>query len=145
MLKGFKDFLLRGNIVDLAVAVVIGTAFTALVSQFTASFLNPLIGLVTGGGATGGTFTVNGQTFTYGDFVGAVITFVLTAAVVYFVVVLPMKTIMERRKRGEEAGPVAPTQVELLVEIRDLLRSQQGQGPGHDPSGPGTTSLPGQL
>ena len=52
---------------------------------------------------------------------------------------------MERRRRGEEAGPAAPTQVELLVEIRDLLRAQQGLGPGHDPSGPGTTVLPGQL
>jgi large conductance mechanosensitive channel len=145
MLKGFKDFLFRGNIVDLAVAVVIGTAFTALVTQFTASFLTPLIGLVTGGGTTGGQFTVNGQTFTYGEFIGAVITFVLTAAVVYFVVVLPMKKVLERRKRGEEAGPVAPTQVELLVEIRDLLRAQDGKGPGDNPIGPGTTSLPGQL
>jgi large conductance mechanosensitive channel len=74
-----------------------------------------------------------------------VITFVLTAAVVYFAVVVPMKTIMERRKRGEEPGPAEPTQVELLVEIRDLLRAQQGQGRGSDPSGPGTTVLPGQL
>ncbi|SCX38753.1 large conductance mechanosensitive channel [Klenkia marina] len=145
MLKGFKDFLLRGNIVDLAVAVVIGTAFTVLVTQFTESFLTPLIELVTGGGETGGQFTINGASFTYGAFISAVITFVLTAAVVYFVVVVPMKKILERRKRGEEAGPVAPTQVELLVEIRDLLRAQQGQGPGHDPSGPGTTVLPGQL
>jgi large conductance mechanosensitive channel len=145
MLKGFKDFLLRGNIVDLAVAVVIGTAFTALVTSFTKSFLEPLIGLIGGGGVDGGTATVNGQSFTWGAFINAVITFVLTAAVVYFVVVLPMKAIMERRKRGEEAGPAEPTQVELLLEIRDLLRAQQGMGPGHDPSGPGTTVLPGQL
>ena len=62
-----------------------------------------------------------------------------------FVVVVPMKTLMQRRKRGEEPGPVAPTQVERLLEIRALLRSQQGTGPGHDPSGPGTTVLPGQL
>jgi large conductance mechanosensitive channel len=136
---------LRGNIVDLAVAVVIGTAFTALVAAFTASFLQPLIGLVAGGGVKGGTATVDGQVFTWGAFINALITFVLTAAVVYFVVVLPMKAIMERRQRGEEAGPVVPTQVELLVEIRDLLRAQQGQGPGPDRSGPGTTVLPGQL
>ena len=64
MLKGFKDFLLRGNIVDLAVAVVIGTAFLALVTAFTASFLLPLIGLIGGGGVDGGTLTVNGQKFT---------------------------------------------------------------------------------
>ena len=145
MIKGFKDFLLRGNIVDLAVAVVIGTAFTLLVASFTESFLEPLIGLIGGGGVNGGTLEVDGQFFTWGAFINQVITFVLTAAVVYFVVVLPMKTIMERRKRGEEAGPAEPTQVELLVEIRDLLRAQQGQRPGHDPSGPGTTVLPGQL
>jgi len=145
MLKGFKDFLLRGNVVDLAVAVVIGAAFTALVTSFTTSFLRPLIGLLAGGGTNGGSFEVNKQLFTYGAFINALITFLLTATVVYFAVVLPMKTIAERRKRGEEAGPVAPTQVELLVEIRDLLRSQQGRGPGTDPSGPGTTVLPGQL
>ena len=76
---------------------------------------------------------INGQDFTWGAFISAVITFVLTAAVVYFVVVLPVKAIMERRKRGEEAGPAEPTQVELLVEIRDLLRAQQGAGPGTRP------------
>jgi large conductance mechanosensitive channel len=129
VLKGFKDFLLRGNVVELAVAVVIGAAFTAVVSSFTESFLQPLIGLVGGGGVTGGMTTVNGQHFTWGDFINQVITFVLTAAVIYFVVVLPMKTIAERRRRGEEAGPSQPTQVELLVEIRDLLRAQQGLPP----------------
>ena len=145
MLKGFKDFLLRGNIVELAVAVVIGTAFTALVSAFTTSFLEPLIGLLGGGGVDGGVATVNGQQFTWGAFVNAVITFVLTAAVLYFLVVVPMKRIMERRARGEEPGPVAPTQVELLVEIRDLLRAQGGRGPGAGETGPGTTELPGRL
>ena len=144
-MKGFKDFLLRGNVVDLAVAVVIGAAFTAVVNSFADSFLTPLIALITGGGELGGTFTVNGQTFTYGAFISQVVTFVLTAAVVYFAVVLPMKALIERRRRGEEPGPSQPTQVELLVEIRDLLRTQQGAGPGHDPSGPGTTTLPGQL
>jgi large conductance mechanosensitive channel len=145
VIKGFKDFLLRGNVVDLAVAVVIGAAFTAVVTSFTESFLRPLIGLVGGGGPTGGSFEVDGQTFAWGDFLNSLLTFVLTAAVVYFVVVLPMRLILERRTRGEEAGPVTPTQVELLVEIRDLLRAQQGRGSGQDPSGPGTTTLPGQL
>ena len=145
MIKGFKDFLLRGNVIDLAVAVVIGTAFTALVTAFTTSFLLPLIALIGGGGENGGEFVINEQHFTWGAFISAVITFVLTAAVVYFVVVLPVKAIMERRKRGEEAGPAEPTQVELLVEIRDLLRAQQGLTAGHDPSGAGMTSLPGQL
>jgi large conductance mechanosensitive channel len=145
MIKGFKDFLLRGNVIDLAVAVVIGTAFTALVTSFTDSFLKPLIGLIGGGGKHGGELVVNQQHFTWGAFISALITFVLTAAVVYFVVVLPIKALMERRRRGEEPGPVTPTQVELLVEIRDLLRAQQGTDPGRDPSGVGTTTLPGQL
>ncbi|SDF27884.1 large conductance mechanosensitive channel [Blastococcus aurantiacus] len=125
MIKGFKDFLLRGNVVDLAVAVVIGAAFTAVVTSFTTSFLEPLIGLVGGGGVDGGVFEVDRQKFTWGSFVNQLITFVLTAAVVYFVVVTPMKRLMERRAAGEEPGPAAPTQVELLVEIRDLLRAQQ--------------------
>jgi large conductance mechanosensitive channel len=129
VLNGFKDFLLRGNVVELAVAVVIGAAFTAVVSSFTESFLQPLIGLVGGGGVTGGTTTINGQRFTWGDFINQVITFALTAAVIYFVVVLPLKTIAERRRHGQPVGPVAPTQVELLVEIRDLLRAQQGLPP----------------
>jgi len=129
VVRGFKDFLLRGNVVELAVAVVIGAAFTAVVTAFTTSFLQPLIGLVGGGGKNGGEWVVDGQHFTWGRFLNALITFVLTAAVIYFVVVLPLKIVMERRKRGEEAGPVAPTQLELLAEIRDLLRAQQGLEP----------------
>lgn len=133
MIKGFKDFLFRGNVVDLAVAVVIGVAFAALVTAFTESFLNPLIALVGGGGENGGSIEVDGQLFTWGAFLNAVITFVLTAAVVYFVVVVPMKKIQERRARGQEAGPAAPTDVELLAEIRDLLAAQRGAAPGVQP------------
>ncbi len=132
MLKGFKDFLLRGNVVDLAVAFVIGTAFAALVASFTESFLNPLIGLVGGGGENGGSIEVDGQLFTWGAFLTAIITFVLTAAVVYFVVVVPMKKIQERRQRGEEAGQAAPTDVELLAEIRDLLAAERNTPPQTD-------------
>ena len=115
-----------------------------MVASFVDSFLTPLIGLVGGGGELGGEVVINEQRFTWGAFLSSLIGFALTAAVVYFVVVMPMKQLIERRKRGEEAGPVQPTQVELLVEIRDLMRAQQGQGPGRDPSGPGTTTLPGQ-
>jgi large conductance mechanosensitive channel len=129
VIKGFKDFLLRGNVIDLAVAVVIGAAFSNLVNAFKDSFLTPLINLVGGGGQFGGRFTVDAQDFTWGSFLSQVVSFVITAAVIYFVVVYPMRRILERRKRGEEAGPVAPTQVELLVEIRDLLRVQQGLPP----------------
>jgi large conductance mechanosensitive channel len=124
-LQGFKDFLLRGNVVDLAVAVVIGAAFTAVVNAFAADFLTPLIGLVGGGGRLGGQFEIAGQAFRWGAFISQVISFALTATVVYFLIVLPMHSLMERRRRGEEPGPVQPTQVELLVEIRDLLRAQQ--------------------
>ncbi|MBA3418764.1 MAG: large conductance mechanosensitive channel protein MscL [Geodermatophilaceae bacterium] len=129
MLKGFKDFLLRGNVVDLAVAVVIGVAFAAVVAAFTAAFLTPLIAMVTGGGGVGGTFTINGESFDYGSFISALIAFILTAAVIYLVVVVPIRRIQERRQRGEEAGQAAPTDVELLAEIRDLLAAQQRVAP----------------
>lgn len=126
--------MLRGNVVELAVAVVIGAAFTALVSSFTSSFLTPLIGLVGGGGDTGGIAEVNGQMFTWGAFIGAIITFVLTAAVIYFAVVLPLKKIAEMRARGEEAGPTTSTDVELLTEIRDLLRGGAGMAAAPAPT-----------
>ena len=136
MLKGFKDFLLRGNIVDLAVAVVIGTAFTALVGSFTNSFINPLLGLVGGGGPKGMTVTVNGQDFTFGAFITALITFTITAAVIYFFVVVPMKTVQERLAKGKEEAPVAvPEDIQILREIRDSLAAQQRPG--------GTTGLGG--
>ena len=135
MLKGFKDFLLRGNVVDLAVAVVIGAAFSNLVNAFKDSFLTPLINLVGGGGQFGGTSSVDGQDFTWGAFLSQVVSFVITAAVIYFVVVYPMRRLVERRRKGEEAGPVAPTQAELLAEIRDLLRAQQGLDPATEDDG----------
>ncbi|MFC5062687.1 large conductance mechanosensitive channel protein MscL [Actinomycetospora atypica] len=134
MLKGFKDFLLRGNVVDLAVAVVIGAAFTAVVTAFTNAFLKPLIQVVTGGGDLAGTFVVRGVVFDYASFINSVVTFVLTAAVIYFLVVVPLKVITERRRRGEETGPSEPTDVELLTEIRDLLR-EQGRGGRRDDGG----------
>jgi large conductance mechanosensitive channel len=125
VLKGFRDFIMRGNVVDLAVGIVIGVAFTALVTSFTNSFLKPLIGLIGGGGTEGGTVTVNGQEFTWGAFINAIITFVLTAAVLYFLVVLPMNKLAERRKRGQVEEPEAQSdEVILLTEIRDALRSR---------------------
>ncbi|MEJ8280494.1 large conductance mechanosensitive channel protein MscL [Pseudonocardia spirodelae] len=141
MIKGFKDFLLRGNVVELAVAVVIGAAFTAVVTAFTAAFLKPLIQLFSGGGELAGSFEVNGVAFDWASFVNALITFVITAAVVYFLVVLPLKTLEERRRRGEEPAPAEPTQVELLTEIRDLLREARGEEAAGrhavgDPDGP---------
>lgn len=125
MIKGFRDFIVRGNVVELAVAVAVGTAFAALVEQFGNSFIKPLVALIGGGGVDGGTFTVDGQTFNWGAFVNAVIFFLLTAAVIYVVVVVPLNAFEERRKRGQAPVDVPPTQEELLTEIRDLLRNQQ--------------------
>jgi large conductance mechanosensitive channel len=124
MLKGFKDFIMRGNVVDLAVGIVIGAAFTALVGQFTKSFLEPLIKLMSGGkGIQAGVPTVRGIPFDWAAFMNAIITFVLTAAALYFLVVLPMNKLAERRRRGEEPPPAAPSEeIKLLTEIRDALR-----------------------
>jgi large conductance mechanosensitive channel len=125
MLKGFRDFVLRGNVVDLAVAVVIGAAFTAVVNSFVSSFLTPLIALVGGGGKFGGKWEVNQQFFTWGAFLSTVIGFLVTAAVVYFLVVLPVHRLLQRVVKGDAPVPAGPTEIELLVEIRDLLRAQQ--------------------
>jgi large conductance mechanosensitive channel len=129
MIKGFKDFILRGNVIDLAVAVVIGAAFTTIVTAFTNGILQPLINGVSPPSSQGlGIQLIGGKESTYIDLsavISAAINFVIVAAVVYFIIVLPLNTIKERRKRGEEAGPAEPTDVELLAEIRDLLRAQQ--------------------
>jgi large conductance mechanosensitive channel len=126
MIKGFKDFLMRGNVVELAVAVVMGAAMTALVASFGAAFLNPLITLVTGGAEVGGEFTVNGVVFPYGVFLNGVLVFFLTALAVYFVVVLPMNKLRERFAPTAEEVHVQ-AEIEVLQEIRDLLREQRPQ------------------
>jgi large conductance mechanosensitive channel len=132
MIKGFKDFILRGNVVDLAVAVVIGAAFGSIVTAFTQRILQPLINAVTPPESPGfGIQVVPGKESTYIDLaslITATLNFVIVAAVVYFLIVLPLNSLKERRKRGEEAGPAEPTDVELLIEIRDLLRAQHERG-----------------
>lgn len=152
MLKGFRDFLMRGNIIDLAVAVVVGSAFTAIVTAFTNSIIKPLISLVGSGGLKN-----SGMVISLGDprndltnihlevAINALITFFITAGVVYFLFVLPMTKVQERRKRkyGTKSDP---TSTELLTEIRDLLRTQQGpstgtaQVTGGDGNGDGETT-----
>jgi large conductance mechanosensitive channel len=124
-LQGFKDFIMRGNVIDLAVGIVIGAAFGTLVTSLTESFITPLIRAISGGtDKIGGRFTINGQPFDYANFINALITFVITAAVLYFFVVLPMNKLAERRKRGEEPPPNKPSEeVLLLTEIRDALRA----------------------
>lgn len=141
MLKGFKEFLLRGNVVDLAVAVVIGTAFVAIVTAFTESIIEPLVNALGGSDAAQGLgFRVlpdNPATFIdIGNIVNAVISFLTIAAVVYFLIVVPVTHLQERRARAKATGEevVAPTEAELLTEIRDLLRDRAGQlDPQPDP------------
>ncbi|QGU04042.1 large conductance mechanosensitive channel protein MscL [Corynebacterium comes] len=133
MFQGFKEFIMRGNVIDLAVAVVIGGAFTAIVTAFSDNLINPLIAALGGSDVSGlGFHVISDNPATFLDF-GAVITaainFLLIAAVVYFVIVAPMNKLNEiaARKRGipqDEEEPV-PADVELLTEIRDLLGSRQ--------------------
>ncbi|MBB5872455.1 large conductance mechanosensitive channel [Allocatelliglobosispora scoriae] len=124
MLKGFRDFVMRGNVVDLAVGVVIGAAFTTVVTSFTDSFLKPLIGLVGATGPLGAVIKLPGAgpDITWGAFVSTLISFVMTASVVYFLVVLPMNKLAERRKRDASPAPASVSEeVALLREIRDAL------------------------
>lgn len=138
MLKGFKDFILRGNVIDLAVAVVIGSAFTAIVNSVVASIITPLVSLFFKADAAGQfgpqVPSIYGDmvTFPLGDLISAIISFLAVAVVVYFVFVLPMNTFkahVEARKgtRAEEPQdePAAATEAEMLVEIRDLLKAQR--------------------
>jgi large conductance mechanosensitive channel len=147
VLKGFKDFIMRGNVIELAVAVVIGTAFTAVVTSVVNGILNPMIASIGGSNVSGLSWTiVEGNAKSTLDFAAvltAIINFILIAAVVYFVLVMPMKRIQERRKRGEEAGPSEPTQVEVLMEIRELLRGQQQQSRHGQPQAPNPNPNPG--
>ncbi|MBF4609551.1 large conductance mechanosensitive channel protein MscL [Curtobacterium sp. VKM Ac-1393] len=159
-MKGFKEFLLRGNVIDLAVAVVIGAAFTAIVTAIVSSLINPLIGAVFNASSLDKALvwsipTVSGGSakILFGAIIGAVINFVIVAAVVYFALVVPVnhlkKVAFERVKNDEEQTPqdVPPTDVEVLLEIRDLLRSQNGVStstgtgahiaPSDAPEGPG--------
>ncbi len=134
MLKGFKDFLLRGNIVDLAVAVVIGTAFAKVVSVIISNIINPLLAAIVSGKTSPGfgpqLRSDNPNTFmNFGGIINEVIVFTLTAAVIYFIVIVPMNHIMSLRKQGVEPEPAAPSEdVLLLTEIRDLLRGQSLEG-----------------
>ena len=108
MLSGFRQFLLRGNVIDLAVAVVIGGAFGAVIAALVKDLLTPLIGAVVGAPDFSAlSFSVNGSQFLIGDFINAVVTFVLVAAAVYVFVVTPMNMMTERRRRGE--APADPT------------------------------------
>ena len=127
MLKGFKDFIMRGNVIDLAVAVVIGAAFTAVVNSIVVNIFNPLIGALFKADSLNEAFNVSigDATIKFGAVVGAIITFLIVAAVVYFVFVLPINKMKEHAEARRKAGVVtekAPvTEIDVLTEIRDLL------------------------
>jgi large conductance mechanosensitive channel len=126
MIKEFREFLLRGNVIDLAVAVILGAAFGAVVTSFVEDLLTPLIAAVGGkpdfAGLTG---TVNESRFRYGEFINAIVSFLIIGASVFFLVVKPVNALMARRKAGEEPEPEAvPENVVLLGEIRDLLKAR---------------------
>ncbi len=127
MLRGFKAFLLRGNVVDLAIAVVIGAAFGGVVSAFADDVIGGLIGVIGGSpdfGRAG--FTVNGSKIVYGSTITALINFLIVAAVIYFVIVVPMTRLAARDDGGADADTPAPSdEAVLLTEIRDLLRAQR--------------------
>ena len=135
MIKGFKEFITRGNVIDLAVAVVIGAAFSAIIAAVVANFINPLIGaLVPSGDLSTWVIEVPGifapASFGIGAIISAIIQFLAVALVVYLVLVVPMNKFKERQaaKAGvaepESEEEKLPTEQELLVQIRDLLEKQ---------------------
>jgi large conductance mechanosensitive channel len=124
MLKGFREFIMRGNVVDLAVGIVIGVAFGAVVSGFVNGIVNPIIAAIFGKPNldTVGTFDINGAHFSIGLVLTPLVNFVFVAAALYFLVVLPVNALRARYEKPAEPG--GPTEVELLTEIRDALRTR---------------------
>jgi large conductance mechanosensitive channel len=129
MLKGFREFALRGNFIDLAVAVVVGAAVATLIGSISEGLILPIIGIFLGGGVDAGQIEINGQIIDVSLMINALITFIITMAVIYFAFVVPMNKLRERM--GEKAVDATPADVKLLTEIRDLLQAQQG-GPAKD-------------
>jgi large conductance mechanosensitive channel len=124
MIKGFKEFLMRGNVVDLAVAVVMGTALLAVVNAIVDGFITPLIAAIFGEPSLVdvGNFTLNGAEFKIGLILDGILTFLMVAAGVYFVIVTPINRLAARRRRGAEVVEEPSEEIALLREIRDSLR-----------------------
>lgn len=117
-MKGFRDFILRGNVIDLAVAVVIGGAFGAIVNALVKDLITPLIGAIGGEPDFSNiTFSLNESKFLVGDFLNALISFLIIASVIYFLVVLPMNALMKRLKSGEKVDPTEKTCPECFSQI----------------------------
>ena len=128
MIQEFKAFIARGNVMDMAVGIIMGAAFTAIVTSLVDDLVNPLIGLVIGGiDFSGLSVGLGDAQFMYGNFINAVIKFVIIAWVVFLLVkgVNRMRDMAEGEKEPEPEAPKGPTQEELLVEIRDALRAQK--------------------
>ncbi|WP_017998710.1 large conductance mechanosensitive channel protein MscL [Paracoccus sp. N5] len=144
MIKEFKEFIARGNVIDLAVGIIIGAAFTAIVNSLVADLINPIIGLLTGGTDFSGHYVVlkgtvpegaslaaardsGASVFAYGSFLSAVINFLIIAWAVFLLVkgVNKLQSAAIRKKEAEAAAPAGPTQEELLLQIRDELRAQR--------------------
>jgi large conductance mechanosensitive channel len=118
MLKGFKAFLLRGNVIDLAIAVVVGVAFTAVVTAFVKDLITPLIAALFGKPDFGGlTFTINNSKFLYGDFINALLSFLIIATVLYFFVVAPFQALMARSRKEPPPDPTIRKCPECLSDI----------------------------
>jgi large conductance mechanosensitive channel len=127
MIKEFRDFIARGNVIDLAVAFIIGVAFTAIVTSIVEDLVNPLIGLIVGGvDFSTVSFGVGDAQFMVGNFINAVIRFLIIAWVVFLIVkgVNKMKDVAMKVEVVEPEEPKGPTQEELLIEIRDALRAR---------------------
>lgn len=126
IVKEFRDFVLRGNVLDLAIAVVIGAAFTAVVNSLVANLLTPFIAAIFGQPSFGNIdLAIGDATLEFGLFLEAVVNFVIVAAVIFFLIIKPVNVLLERRRRGEAAADVpTPEDIALLREIRDLLKER---------------------
>jgi large conductance mechanosensitive channel len=117
-MRGFKAFLLRGNVVDLAIGVVIGIAFGVVVTAFVKDLVTPLIAALFGKPDFGAlTFTINNSKFLYGDFINAILAFLIVAAVIYFFVVVPYSALLARSRKEPPADPTTKKCTECLSEI----------------------------
>jgi large conductance mechanosensitive channel len=127
MIKGFKEFIMRGNVVDLAVAFVMGVAFAAVVQALVVGLINPLIAAIFGQPNLDdvGTFTINGAAFSIGVFLTALLNFLFVAAAIYFFVVVPMNAYKSRRGTNEVIEEEPAEEVVLLRDIRDSLQHRQ--------------------
>ncbi len=123
MLKGFRDFILRGNVIDLAVAVVVGAAFTAVVNTFVKSLLTPLLAAIGGDPDFSAlSFEINNSQFRYGEFINAVLSFLIVAAVIYFLVVVPVNKLMAMRKTEEAVSDITRECPECLSKVPEAAR-----------------------